>query len=462
MGEIILETIYNIMAVLINKVNLSNKYDDFFTKSKKVHDSAVNEIKQKIPEIFLEDGSLEIDALTIDIIKDNNFIVRLKHLANEYIREENSFKLLKLLQVLDSSIKNLIKISCEDDEGYKEIIALNTNYDDTDILLLPYVKCFWKRHSNGSQHGYKINHCLQNTYYIIKSDLKDLTVKHLYLNEALFLNAIQNKRLKVACSPVTNNAVIDKIETIEDVEGNSLFFISKIKNKELIQKKILEIIEEAKRRNVDILVFPEILGFEELTMEAIELITNNILENYPPLIVLPTVWKDYSNASDVIIENGRLIIKQAKQNPMNFNGANEYIIPDKILYVIHAFGIGRICILICKDMLVFDYLDIILEDVQASLIIVPSFSTGNYDFQNAIARCQAYDCDVVWINSCAAIHLAPSKTDNFKIIGIILESGKGSNNSVNFCQNEKCKNCDLRMCMFEHEIRLDYNRSIIA
>lgn len=140
-----------------------------------------------------------------------------------------------------------------------------------------------------------------------------------------------------------------------------------------------------------------------------------------------------------------------------FNNMIEYIIPDKKIYIIHAPGIGRTCIAICKDFLENQYLNFLLEDIKADLIIVPSFSTGSYDFTNQISKCKSYDTDVIWINSCSAKHLTNRKNKNFEIIGEILKSGKNSGEETFFKTNNCNKICDKGICIFENEIQLEYN-----
>ncbi|MBQ4378980.1 MAG: hypothetical protein II821_07285 [Treponema sp.] len=52
-----------------------------------------------------------------------------------------------------------------------------------------------------------------------------------------------------------------------------------------------------------------------------------------------------------------------------------------------------------------------------SLIILPSFSTGSYDFRRSFDLCAHDDCNVAWINTCAAIE--KGKEQNFENIGYI-------------------------------------------
>ena len=59
----------------------------------------------------------------------------------------------------------------------------------------------------------------------------------------------------------------------------------------------------------------------------------------------------------------------------------------------------------------------IMRGCQLTLIVVPAYSTGSYDFKMSFDLCAHDYCNVVWINSCAA--MKPGKEDNFRIIGYV-------------------------------------------
>ncbi len=85
--------------------------------------------------------------------------------------------------------------------------------------------------------------------------------------------------------------------------------------------------------------------------------------------------------------------------------------------IFHFEGIGRIAILICKDFLTTKYMEQLMRCFKLTLIIVPSFSTGSYDFRQSSDLCAHDDCNVVWINTCAAIE--KGKERNFENIGYV-------------------------------------------
>ena len=62
-----------------------------------------------------------------------------------------------------------------------------------------------------------------------------------------------------------------------------------------------------------------------------------------------------------------------------------------------------------EDFMQKEYRRMILDVLKATLIIVPSFSTGNFDFRQVMGECRQYDCGVIWLNCCGAMHLEEKK-----------------------------------------------------
>lgn len=102
--------------------------------------------------------------------------------------------------------------------------------------------------------------------------------------------------------------------------------------------------------------------------------------------------------------------------------ALENIEANHMIHIIHCEGIGRIAIMVCKDFLTLEYLRTMIQVFKLTLILVPSFSTGSYDFVTTEQECMNNDCSIVWINSCAAY--VKGKEENFKKIGSYYKSGR--------------------------------------
>ena len=118
---------------------------------------------------------------------------------------------------------------------------------------------------------------------------------------------------------------------------------------------------------------------------------------------------------------GNIVCRQGKQNPFRVEqgetGYLEGILSSLVVNIFHYEGIGRIAILICKDFLTTKYMEQLMRCFKLTLIIVPSFSTGSYDFRQSSDLCAHDDCNVVWINTCAAME--KGKEANFENIGYV-------------------------------------------
>ena len=98
-----------------------------------------------------------------------------------------------------------------------------------------------------------------------------------------------------------------------------------------------------------------------------------------------------------------------------------------------------------EDFMQNEYRRMILDVLKATLIIVPSFSTGNFDFRQVMGECRQYDCGVIWLNCCGAMHLEDAKKSNFKDIGYLQFSGKLTD-SIGSMSIERQNRCDKKTC----------------
>lgn len=454
-----LKDYFNFMAQLIHNIHDQDDYIHYFTKSLSWYEMISDSIEENIPSLFQNVTSNTLSLYELKQI-EVNVLDKMIHAYLEQLDDENTTcGIMKLLEKMDELVKQLVQRELFlTQPEIKTIDALNDNYEETRIAILPYVDSAWQRKGRSSQHGYTINHCMHDLYYIELDHLKlpsttdYLQTIHVLVYPDTLYKAQSRDSLIVSISPVTKCEIIEEIKRQEDKNGNCYFEVKGLKNSEHIMHCVLSDIDAAVTRETDILIFPELLGSESLNEKVLEKVKTGSRGEYPSFIILPSVWKQNKNVADILLGSGLAVFKQSKQIPMVFEGACENIHPDNTLYVIHCPGIGRICVLICKDMLSQKYLDIVLNDIRASLIIVPSFSTGSFDFRNAMVRCQAFDCHVAWINSCAALHLDPQKEKNFKTVGMMLHSGYESNRIDELIRFDHCKKRVGNICLFDSKV----------
>lgn len=89
------------------------------------------------------------------------------------------------------------------------------------------------------------------------------------------------------------------------------------------------------------------------------------------------------------------------------------------------------------------YIQMVLNVLKVTLLIIPSFSTGNYDFQEMIQSCRQADCCVCWINTCSVGNLEGADPEKLETIGAFLRCGKRSDfpDGLFPCQR-KSKDCN--------------------
>lgn len=322
---------------------------------------------------------------------------------------------------------------------------LNKNEDKLGIMILPRLKCAWSRKApNGVEMSVSrgINELMQNYYYINKMDLGKYEICNYVLRNGSAAHS--PKMLRIAVSPLTNAEVLSIEEYVRD--GRKRIAIvdvagSKMKPDESKQSGISEnqlidrvqkVIQVSSDIKADILMFPEMLGTQELRKSSLYLLAKMDLEEnrYTPLLtLLPTEWSrvNKDNGGGKLTHNtntlyaacrGDLIdgdsfkesFRQQKQNPYfenegNLSGKIEDIEPDNRICVLHMPDVGRITFPICADLISDEYRNILIEKLGSTLILCPSFSKGFDAFIKLTNIGMASGCRIIWCNSCAVRHL---------------------------------------------------------
>ena len=69
------------------------------------------------------------------------------------------------------------------------------------------------------------------------------------------------------------------------------FRVEAIKNTEWLEQEIIRNMEYSGTHDVDILVFPEMLGSQEMLSNVLEFFQQNRDKKVPPLVVFPSIWE---------------------------------------------------------------------------------------------------------------------------------------------------------------------------
>lgn len=307
-------------------------------------------------------------------------------------------------------------------------------------------------------------------FYIPLDMTEGYKVCHHFMPATVFYKARERRALNIGVSPLSDKGAL--LWTAETEDGINQFSVTEIQHADEISANMLNILEEAKKQEVDILCLPEMLGGRELNDSVKEKLSEfpDEGEAYPAITILPSIWSNHHNVSEMVDSYGDAIAEQEKQHSFPFRDAEteeiyrENIKPERVIHLIHCPGIGRMAVAICKDALIMNYLHFILDILKVTLLFVPSYSTGSYDFKEILQTCRSADCCVTWINTCSAETLPNTKSDNFSEIGFVVKTGKNSDSIKNgtFICNRGMRHCgakgslNCRKCLFIHKLQFEW------
>ena len=229
-------------------------------------------------------------------------------------------------------------------------------------------------------------------------------------------------------------------------------------DKKEIQRIVLDTIKEAEREHVNLLVFPEMLGYKGMLRDINHQIKSMALKHLK-LIVLPSAWnvigeKGVNTSCLVQGTYGVEIFSQGKLEPFVDKDKNkvEAIIPDNIINLLYDGIHGCMAIVICRGYLERKIRDLLVNDLGVKLIVCPSWSPKSYSFTRAITSTTDINCNVVWINSCSAVDEKVRTKKNREPISIVTQickiPGEEKLEPIKFYPDcdEKCKRGEC--CLF--------------
>lgn len=451
---------FNIMADIIRAVLNNGTFDERDYQSVLCDEECepYDIITDCVPALFVRgDGNISPASLKL-MEMDDYFFTNLE----ELVGGANKYVLMLLLYYMDRAIVECYNglICFEDEVTIAE--SLNSNREENDIYLLKKTKCKWA----SRQIGDGLSGILHNFYYIDNKKISGIVARN-YILDSNLLRGIEQNSLRVAVSPVTKEKIVEFSEPYErknEETGASqrYFRVENIINESLLLEIILNNIYIAGQNNVDILVFPEMLGTQSMLEQIIERLKSDSAP-FPTLIVFPSIWQKTENDGNnnnqsCVLLNGELLFSQHKYCNFKYKVGEKPVYEDinrnkdesKIIHMIHIEGIGRICIIICYDYLDKGNRDKIMDNLVPTLVCSPSFSTGSFNFAVLSEKYLSEGCNWVWCNTCSAAH-ETEKEENFKIVGVITMLHKnwnmGEEDLKKFlpgkfeCDRTECKEC---------------------
>lgn len=358
-----------------------------------------------------------------------------------------------------------------------KFFALNDNVKQTGIIILPkvykppttYIRPASKDRpeetvirKNASEWSDNLNARLNNFYYIWTDKLNGFRIGN-YVCDFTFADPSTNE-IRIGVAPILNLKLKDILsydDTIRYKSENGMecqyFDILGVKAPQTILERVQECFRLACEQHVDILMFPEMLGIEDLYNldcfnfnPVMKELSRQARGHVPYLTLMPSIWRNNQNYVNVHLSSARRLCTQYKQNKYIFPGSqgkateNLKNIPKEIS-LIHVPGWGRIAIPICIDFLHPEYRDWLVKTLKADILLCPSYSPGEYNFLQSLDSNAGYAVHAVWLNSCSA--LRNSETGAPELIGAACAPSVSSKSRIARFIPE-CKGDCTKGCLF--------------
>lgn len=397
-------------------------------------------------------------------------------------------------------------ITCTPEGVEIEFESLNTNVEETGLLILPELRTIndplpseeeeemkeqpsaaAEREAGGpssAKRGQKkhwaadrvpgIQDELSHTYYVETEKLvcggSRYRVANTVLRRHLFTE--NKKAIRIAVCPVAHKDLLEIKTYCEERGGQEQRLCSAegLKCGRFVHNKVRASLFLAGENRADLAVFPEMLGDEEIVSPAFFAHVREEMRGrkcaMPSLVLLPTRWHDHCNELHVVDAAGKRLCIQQKQTPYLFmkkeDGqlyAEDLREPEPVIHIVHVPELGRFTFPICKDFLNEEYVQMMLRWLRATFLLCPSYSPSKKQFDLTAYSGMPYGCYTVWCNTCAAywedklpqhIGLAAGPQAPDKPLCLLVPNPGCDRN----CEDEKSA------CMFLVEISMDRSAEI--
>ena len=254
--------LYNIIATLCQYIVGSNN-KNYLVRYGCISTSEKKRVKEEIElatPLKRGDNGRFIRAKACEIT--NVFVSQIDVFAQNLMLIEDYNCIMGLLQALDGTLSELLKLEVMHFGELDDTPVLNTNRAATGIGLFPRCECVWARKSRMSYSYRRLDNYLK--HFIVMEDrvLYEIQDRHIFLPEHFFRGFDRNNSLKVAASPITAKASFE----ISRYENNNFKVFSIKYDQDRFAEDNLLIwnkITEAGRHGSEIIVFPEMLGNRE-------------------------------------------------------------------------------------------------------------------------------------------------------------------------------------------------------
>lgn len=291
-------------------------------------------------------------------------------------------------------------------------------------LLLPREPCQWERPSSRSMDSVSfLPLSVMKNYLWVRPD-SDYQIVNLYSD----FHLSSDPRLKLVTSPLSSQTPF----LLHCRPENSSFEIEYLDaSTPATNARLKKIIDISVQERANIIMFPELMASVDSIRGCAKYVQDSWELDFPNLILLPTCeyageqgWVNELTALDA---DGGCIFTYHKQHPFRLEKKrsgedpdaepagpdvfDEPIRADQTMYLLHVPGIGRIGFLICSDVFRPGYLDFLMQELKATLLLHTVFSPGSDLLERMLSTAKRNLCDVVTCNTCAAWDEAEKNPD---------------------------------------------------
>ncbi len=314
--------------------------------------------------------------------------------VHSYTSLNGQFKNIKIIPRLNENWLN--KFSNDHKTGDYELLREPslTNYPDITKLICQYI-IFDKEMID--EYNLQIVHLGINNLFVKKLNERD--EKKQTLSFAVF---------PVLYTDFQRYLKIDKIESTAPSLQHMRYFeiLGMQSSKEKILKSRYEkIFERCKGKDIDFLVFPELMMTEDIFNEF------RYDDNLKSIKFWGSIWKDRKNKCYITGPTGKILSTYNKKAGYEYEDEEtgktymEHIPIEKPAkyVIIDLEGVARIGLCICRD-LTFEKARTIFKYVETNILIVPSYSPSRdlYGYAEELAKLNR--CIVLVGNSCSAFY----------------------------------------------------------
>lgn len=456
--------IAELIAYLLRQIEMLPELKNYSESLEPEQDKASKEEAGKI----LQESKSELDAPSFDRKAQG------LHCIIEKVKQTNNFYVGRyVLSMLDQKIRWRTIA----DEYKKPFEALNENIEQTGILVLPraavVVPVQQERPVKSADRFYPLlEGALVNLYFVFSKKLqldgKRYRIQNVICYPDMDLQGCKNFR--VVYSPLFGKKTEDLLNVqygkiqIGQYRYNS-FAVNSVRSiyEQSVEKLYAKLLKYACQMKADLVCSCEMLGIKSLyevdSFGYNDFISSLLQEiddvNVPKLILPPTYSFGHRNSLRVFDELGKMLLTQDKQFEFHYShDGTKYVEDlrecDSTVWILHIPGWGRIVFPICRDFIETLYRELLIRDLKATIVICPSFSSGNRDFERDLAAIRPFGANVFWGNTCLC------KEEHWSgFVGAAENASIGQHSGVKRLEPECTDGC-AENCVFIIDFPLDY------